>query len=427
MIRVVTSLLVVAVLLVLFALVSRRLQGTPVTAPMVFVAAGVLLGPNGTDTVQGAAATEAFGLVLEAALVLVLFTDASSLANFAREEDRVPIRLLGIGLPLSIGLGWLIAKLVFPDMPLWEAALLGAVLAPTDAALGEAVIADPRVPRLIRDALNVESGLNDGLALPFVTVFMALAAEELHAGQLGIGDVILRSVVLSPVIGAAIGACGAWALARASARGWTTETWGQIAVGAIAFAAYAATVKVEGSGFIGAWVAGFAAGKVGAHTIHDRGELTEEVGHLLATVGFFAFGFLFVGPNLAHVGWSAVLYAALSLTIMRVVPVGVALVGTGLRRPTVGYVGWFGPRGLASIVFMLLVLDEGAATGTFVLAVTATIVFSVYLHGATAVAGASRYADWFERASSRDPALIEASVVDRRPPRRRIVGESPEP
>src|SRR5262245_22745017 len=189
-----TTVFVVALLLLGYAAVSGRLAKTPLTGPMLFVAAGVLLGPDALDVAHGATSDEAFRLILEGALVVVLFTDAASLSGFSRVEDRIPVRLLGIGMPLTIALGWLVAKLLFPSMPLWEAALLGAVLAPTDAALGAAVIANPRVPRLIRDALNVESGLNDGLALPFATVFMALAAQELHGpGPIGIPEIVARS------------------------------------------------------------------------------------------------------------------------------------------------------------------------------------------------------------------------------------------
>jgi NhaP-type Na+/H+ or K+/H+ antiporter len=425
MIRTVTGVLVVSVLLAGYALVSRRLRTTPLTAPMLFLAAGVILGPDGTDTIHGALAVEAFRSILEAALVLVLFTDAASVASFSRDEDRVPIRLLGIGLPLSIGLGWLVAKLVFPSMPLWEAALLGAVLAPTDAALGEAVIANPRVPRLIRDALNVESGLNDGLALPFVTVFIALAAEQLHAeGQLRVPDAVLRALVLSPLLGVAIGSIGGWALRHAAERGWTSPAWSRIGVAAIAFVAVAATVGVEGSGFIGAWVAGFAAGRFGGAWIQEHADLSEALGALLATIGFFAFGVLFVGPNLSHLWWAPIGYAIVSLTVIRLLPVGLALVGSGLRRPSVAYLGWFGPRGLASIVFMLLAIDDGARTDAFVLAVTATVLLSVYLHGATAVGGSDRYARWFEWASRDDPSLVEATAGTERRRRRSLVDRS---
>jgi len=415
-----TALLVVAALLFAYSVVSRRLATTPLTAPMIFVAAGVILGPDGTDTVHGAIPTEAFRLVLEAALVLVLFTDAASLSGFSRQEDRIPSRLLGFGLPLSIALGWLVAKIVFPSMPLWEAALLGAVLAPTDAALGAAVISNARVPRLIRDALNVESGLNDGLALPFVTIFMALAAEQLHGGGVNVAEVATKSLVLSPILGVAIGALGARALRRATTSGWAADGWAEVAVVAIAFAAYAATVDVGGSGFIGAWVAGFVAGRVGARSVRERTRLAEVIGVLLATAGFFGFGVLFVGPELSRFSWSTVAYALLSVTAVRFMPVVISLVGSGLRRQTVAYIGWFGPRGLATIVFVLLAIDEGARTDAFVLAATTTVVLSVYLHGASSVVGSNAYARWFERAVEDDPVMLEAAVGEERVLRRRV-------
>jgi sodium/hydrogen antiporter len=416
-----TAVFVVALLLVLYAAVSGRMARSPLTGPMLFVAAGVLLGPDALDVVHGGASDEAFRLILEGALVVVLFTDAASLSGFSRAEDRIPIRLLAIGMPMTIAFGWLVAKLIFPSMPLWEAALLGAVLAPTDAALGAAVIANPRVPRLIRDALNVESGLNDGLALPFATVFMALAAEALHGpAQMGIPEIVARSLVLSPVLGLAIGAAGAWAIRRSTTAGWVSEAWAAIGVGAIALAAYAATVSLDGSGFIAAWVAGFVAGAVGGRAIRDRTGFTEDVGALLTTIGFFAFGVLFVGPNLTAIGWAAVGYAVLSLTVVRMLPVAAALAGSGVRRPTVWYVGWFGPRGLASIVFMLLAIEGGARTDAFVVAVTVTVVLSVVLHGATAVVGSDRYARWFDRALVEEPTLVEGAAGTERPLRRRV-------
>ena len=409
-----TTSVLISVLLFAFALVVRRLQTTPVTGAMLFVAAGLVLGPDALDVIHGAFELERFRWVLESALVLVLFTDAAAIASWDwRHDNGLPLRLLGIGLPLSIALGWGAALLLIPGIELWEAALIGAILAPTDAALGQAVISNDRVPERIRQTLNVESGLNDGLALPFVTVFIALILEfETSAPAASITRIVFTSIVVSPVIGVAVGWLGAQGLGWAWRRGWTSKEWTEIGVLALAFGSYAMAAQIDGSGFIAAWVAGYAGGRAARGREEPRAlELAEDLGGLLSTIGFFAFGLL-IGPQLGALSLTVAVFAVLALTVVRMVPVEVSLIGTGLAAPTLLYVGWFGPRGLASMVFTLLALEEGVGAGSgFVLAASVTVVVSVYVHGATAVWGSNRYADWFERASASTPEMPEAGEI----------------
>jgi NhaP-type Na+/H+ or K+/H+ antiporter len=380
-----------ACLLFGFALVSRRLDGTPVTAAMVFVAAGLLAQWAGI--VDFGAATHGDGghsrevvfLVAELALVLLLFSDAAGIDVRALRGNRIPVRLLLIGLPLSIGLGVLLALLVLTDLEAWECAIVAAVLAPTDAALGQAVVSSPLLPARIREGLEVESGLNDGGSVPFLMLFIALAAsdEGLEDGWLRFA---LEQIGYGALIGAAIGAVGGALLARAAARGWTTTVFERLGLAALAVVAWWAADEAGGNGFIAAFVGGGAAGMtVGAL----RGRLTgfaEEEGELLNLAVFFIFG-VFAADALGDTTWRIVAYALLSLTVVRMVPVAIAVAGLGLRPGTIAFLGWFGPRGLASIILALVVVEEAPGlTGLdqIFLTMTVTVLLSVFLHGATA-------------------------------------------
>jgi NhaP-type Na+/H+ or K+/H+ antiporter len=410
-----------------YALVSARLSKTIVSGPMLFVAAGLALGPLGLGLLTLGEDAEPVRILFEVTLALVLFTDALSVQSKAlRRDDFLPIRLLAVGLPLTIALGWLFAWLLLPGLNIWEMALLGTVLAPTDAALGQSAISNPGVPQVVRQGLNVESGLNDGMSLPFFVLFLAAAAG--HESAQGPGEAFFRALVLSAVLGAAVGWGAAAALRWSAARGWVEEQWRHILVITAAMAAYELAVAVKGSGFIAAWVAGLIFGTVLRSATdtprpaaaapqldlrHTAG-LAEDLGGLLAAVSFVAFGAVLLGPALQHLSWRAVVYAVASLTVIRMLPVVAALVRSGLRWPTVAYIGWFGPRGLASIVLGLITLEEhipGVATVSAVIAVTVGI--SVYAHGATSVPLAARYAAWWSRMSASMPGREGAAVRNR--------------
>jgi NhaP-type Na+/H+ or K+/H+ antiporter len=410
-----------------YALVSARLSKTIVSGPMLFVAAGLALGPLGLGLLTLGEDAEPVRILFEVTLALVLFTDALSVQSKAlRRDDFLPIRLLAVGLPLTIALGWLFAWLLLPGLNIWEMALLGTVLAPTDAALGQSAISNPGVPQVVRQGLNVESGLNDGMSLPFFVLFLAAAAG--HESAQGPGEAFFRALVLSAVLGAAVGWGAAAALRWSAARGWVEEQWRHILVITAAMAAYELAVAVKGSGFIAAWVAGLIFGTVLRSATdtprpaaaapqldlrHTAG-LAEDLGGLLAAVSFVAFGAVLLGPALQHLSWRAVVYAVASLTVIRMLPVVAALVRSGLRWPTVAYIGWFGPRGLASIVLGLITLEEhipGVATVSAVIAVTVGI--SVYAHGATSVPLAARYAAWWSGMSASMPGREGAAVRNR--------------
>ncbi|MFD7321667.1 cation:proton antiporter [Streptomyces sp. NPDC059875] len=399
-----------------YALFSRRLSTTAVSAPMVFTGFGVAIGPIGLDLID---LDHDSGLVLtlvEAALTLVLLTDAMSVR---RRDLRVggflPGRLLGIGLPLTIGAGWLLAWPLLPGLTVWELALVGTILVPTDAALGKTAVSSPRVPPLVRSGLNVESGLNDGMALPFFLLFLA-ALPGTTASEEGVAGVFWRALVLSTALGLAVGWGGGWLLRWSRERGWVSDGWRQVFVLAVAAGGYALAVVVDGSGFIAAWAAGFAFGvslrqsaTVDAPAAgDDTAGLAERLGELLASLSFLVFGAVLLGPTLEHLDWRIITYAVLSLTVVRMLPVALSLAGTGLALPTVGYIGWFGPRGLASVVFGLLVVEEhvpGVQLLGRVIAVT--VALSILLHGVSAVVLANRYGAWHRKAAAARPHLRE--------------------
>ncbi|MEU6465379.1 cation:proton antiporter [Streptomyces sp. NPDC046976] len=424
-----------------YALCSRRLASTPVSSAMVFVGCGILLGPAALGIVDLKHDSEAIIALLEAALTLVLFTDAMTVRRRdLRTDGFLPARLLSVGLPLSIGAGWLLAWPLLPGLTLWELALVGAVLAPTDAALGKTAMSSPRVPALVRHGLNVESGLNDGMVLPFFVLFLAVIPGT-SAAREGAAGVFWRALVLSSVLGFLVGAVGGRLLRAARSRGWVSGEWAQLFVPAVATAAYALALVVNGSGFIGAWIGGFAFGSAlrrypaterrlratepqkstGSQENSDPSPdapdpaagFTEHLGELLASLSLLVFGAVLLGPTLEHLSWRVVGYAVLSLTVVRMLPVALALAGSGLRGPTVAYIGWFGPRGLASVVLGLLLLEEEHVQGVELMArvVAVTVGLSVLLHGVTAVALADRYGDWHERATAAGGKLREGTPV----------------
>ncbi|MEU5715376.1 cation:proton antiporter [Streptomyces sp. NPDC020403] len=418
-----------------YALFSRRLATTVVSAPMVFTGIGVAIGPLGLDLLTLERDAGPVRTLVEAALTLVLFTGAMSVDRRDLRLGRfLPSRLLGIGLPLTIGAGWLLAWPLLPGLSVWEMALLGTVLAPTDAALGKTAVSDSRVPPLVRGGLNVESGLNDGMALPFFVLFLA-ALPGTTASQEGAAGVFWRALVLSTAGGLAVGVLGGWLLRRSRARGWITDDWRQTFVLAVAMGAYTLAVVIEGSGFIAAWVAGFAFGvslrrrepagapagrpsdsPAGAPGVaDDSADLAGRLAELLASLSFLVFGAVLLGPALEGLDWRIVTYAVLSLTVVRMLPVALSLTRSGLALPTVAYLGWFGPRGLASVVFGLLLVEEhvpGVQLLGRVIAVT--VALSILLHGMSAVFLAAQYGAWYRKAAERRPRLREGMPEDDR-------------
>jgi sodium/hydrogen antiporter len=408
----------IAVMLIGYGAVSGRLWSTPISQAMVFVAFGLLAGNQVMDRIDAETVTQFVRHLAEATLTLVLFTDAVRVnRGRLRRESALPTRLLGVGLPLTIVAGTLAALVLFPQLNLWTAAALATMLAPTDAALGLPVVTNPRLPSRIRQGLNVESGLNDGVCVPLLIIFLTIAQAEEGIGHVEPLRVITEEIGFGAVGGVAAGALGAWVLRSFGGRGWMEGTWRQIDAVATPLLAYTLAVALGGSGFIAAFVAGIVFRIVAADHAKEATFLAEQTGELLNAVTFLLFGALLLEPALGALDWPIALYAVASLTVVRMLPVALAMVGAGLRRVTVGFLGWFGPRGLASIVFVLILLEETdlPERSLMLTVVTWTVALSVYAHGLTAGPGATRYADWYHAHHQHHRVMPEsASVAEQR-------------
>ena len=391
-----------ALLAYVFGLFSKLAERSPVTGPMVFVAVGILAGPLGFDWLEVSINAELVRVLAEITLVLILFIDASLIDLPALIRTRgIPLRLLLIGLPLTMGLGILLALPLFPGQSLWLLALMALILSPTDAALGQAVVKSQSVPERIRQAINVESGLNDGIALPPILLCVAVLAGD-PARQLGSGfwsNFLFTQLIYGPVMGAAVGWLGGLLVDWAARRGWMNDTFQRLASAALAMLAYAAAEEVHGNGFIAAYFAGLLLG-VRSHAVRERlQEFGEAEGQQLALFIFLLFGLILVPAALPHWDSRAWIYAVLSLTVIRMLPVALGLVGSGLDRPSVGFIGWFGPRGIASILYLIMVVGKlGTQKLKYVLAVIVlTVLLSVFAHGLTAVPLAGAYGRYLSK------------------------------
>ena len=408
----------------LYALVAGRLDRWSVSAPIVLLSSGIVLGEGGLKVMHITAGAESVRVVAELTLALLLFTDASTIrVREAGGDVKLPGRLLGIGLPLTIALGTLIARLILPVS--WaEAALIASILAPTDAALGLPVVTNTAVPARIRRALNIESGLNDGIATPVVVFFLAVVSAEAAHQRWILGGV--REIVVAVAFGVALGAGSGWLAARARRAGWTTPLSEALVVLSVALIAYEGAVAMQANGFVSAFVAGIAFGAAAGAAFHGATEFTEEIGLFASFAVWVICGAVLVGPVLRQgVHLRAVVYAVLSLTVIRIAPVAVAVVGMRLRPVTVAFLGWFGPRGLASVVFTLLAYEglHGGPQATAIAEVAAwTILLSVFAHGLSAGPLAARYGRSIAAAPAGAPELEDAAQP---PIRRRSLHERP--
>ncbi len=388
-----TSAVVIGLILVVgWVLLSRRFDRWSITAPITLLIAGYLVARVGhLDVVLEGAQLRALA---EVALVLVLFRDASSVTRSQlRSEAWLPVRLLAVGLPLTIASGAAVAWLLFPGENWWVLALLAAVLAPTDAALGESFVSDQRIPSRLRTLINVESGLNDGLATPFVLFFLAGAAADQEAGSIShaMADALVE-VVVAVAVGGLVGGIGARALLAARRLGWSQPSLDPIAVLALALLTYFLAIQLGGNGFVAAFIGGLSFGLAAREQERDGLVLTQQAGTLLGLAVWLAFG-LTASLVLPSVTWRSVVYAVLSLTVIRIVPVLFSLAGSGLGFRDSLVVGWLGPRGLASIVFALLAAEAltGSDEQLILTTVTVAVTLSVVAHGLSAGWIASRY------------------------------------
>ncbi len=408
-----TTIVTIALCVFAFGLISHRIESSPLTAPMLFATIGLLAGPFGLGWIRLEGATD--DVIIEVTLVLVLFSDASRIRlRDLKSGYRLPARLLMLGMPLTIGLGALLARPLFPELSWAELALLAAVLAPTDAALGQVVVSSPRVPVRIRQALNVESGLNDGIAVPIVMVLLAAAAvltgdstvtsETAHGSEVGLGFAASQ-IGLGPVAGLAVAWPAGWLVQRAADTHSINRAYVHFAGLAVALGAFGVAELIGGNGFIAAFTAGLIIGNTTTSVCESIQEFAEDEGQLLALIAFLVFGATMLPAALATLDWQVALHIGLSLTAVRMVPVAIALLGSGLRIPSIAFLGWFGPRGLATILFALLVSESEMIPNHERLfhILTLAVAASTLAHGLSAAPLASAYGRWVERLPADDP------------------------
>jgi len=411
----VLDLLTIAAILIAYGAFSRPLGACGFTSAMVLTAGGFVAGTAVLGLIDISLESTVAETLSEAALVLLLFADAARIdLRSLRRQLAWPGRLLLIGLPLTMLASTGIGLLVLPGVALLTAFLLATMLSSTDAALGQRVVTDQRVPDRVRQALDVESGLNDGLAVPFFLVALDLSHAELTSGVTwAVVASAAEQIGWGVLGGVAAGGAGGALLRLASGRGWLEGPWRQVLPLAAATLAYAAAAGLGGSVFIAAFVGGMVFGEVSRGQSHGATYLTEETGELLAAVVWVSFGAIALTWALPQVTWQIVLYALLTLTVARMVPVAIALAKTGSRLPTVAFIGWFGPRGLASIVFGLLALEEAVPDADLVLtAVVVTVALSVFAHGITSVPLVERYQRWHAARAAEHPGAAEAVPTD---------------
>ncbi|MFD2415790.1 cation:proton antiporter [Amycolatopsis pigmentata] len=407
----IVALITIAVILILYGVVSRPLGARGITSAMVFTAAGVAVGTSALNLVNIHLESIAAQRFCELALVFLLFADATriDLAGL-RRHLAWPRRLLLIGLPLTLFAAFGTGLLVLPGIALTGAFVLSTMVCPTDAALGQRVVSDQAVPARVRQALDVESGLNDGLCVPFFLVAVDLSLARLSTG---VTAAVIRNMAeqigWGLVAGVGTGALAGLLLRAADDRGWIEGQWRQILPLSAALLSYLVALRLGGSGFIAAFTGGMTFGYFSRRHDLRVTTLSEDVGGVLAGATWVGFGALAVGVLLPHVTWQTVVFAVLSLTLVRMVPVAIALLGTGTRLETVAFMGWFGPRGLASIVFALIALDEGVPDRQTLLAtVMMTILLSVFLHGLSSAPLVAAYSHWYAGHVAKQPSAAEA-------------------
>ena len=386
-----TAVLLITVVLFLWGVLSGRLERADLTAPIIFVAVGGLFAATGL--VDAPSLTQTLKPLVELTLVWVLFSDAAGVPFGQMREDSGRIaRLLGVGLPLTVVAGWALALWLFPSQGVWLTLLVAAALAPTDAALGLPVVMNEAVPLRVRRLITVESGLNDGIVTPVVLFALAAAVsvEELESAP-GLPEA-LAELGIGIVVGVGIGLAGGFALRWSRRRGWAADEFVGIAVLALALVTYTASLAIHGNGFVAAFCGGLAFGAAAGRRAPAELVFLEQASSLVSMLVWFAFGALAIPIVLVRADLLVVAYAILSLTLVRMVPVALACWGAGLDRKTVLFVGWFGPRGLASLVFALLALEDlGPAADDVVAIIGVTVLLSVVAHGLSAGPLAARY------------------------------------
>ena len=402
---------IVALVIIGYLALSRRLDGLWVTAPMVFVALGAIVADDGLGIVSVQLDGELVDVLFKATLALLLFVEAAAIKPAElRTETGLIARLLAIGMPLAIAVGAAAALVFFGLLSFWEAAIVGAILAPTDAALSQGVVSNERVPAGIRNTLVTESGLNDGLAVPFALAFTAAALANF--GIETKGDALtfaLEQIGFGILAGVALGALGGWLVRKAVEAGWAGSEWVKFAPLAVTFLVFAGAEVIHGNEFIAAWVGGITFGYVVRPAVDHVEEFSHRVSQVLTVISFFVFGAILLGPALGKFTWQMVVFGLISLALVRPAAVALGMIGTRLQWQTVAFLGWFGPRGIASVILAFIVIKEAGlpADDVIVVIMTVTVGLSVYLHGLSAVPGSNWYADWAERRTTSDHSTAD--------------------
>jgi NhaP-type Na+/H+ or K+/H+ antiporter len=383
--------IVLTVLVLCYAVVSGLVKRWYLAPGLIFVLFGILLGPFVFDVIDVGTDAASFTVVAQLALTVILFNQAAQLdlsTVFRRRE--VTFRLLVIGIPLALVLGTVTALLVLPVMPLWEAVCLAAIVAPTEVALIDALLEDERVPERIRHALSTESGFYDGFALAAMLAALALASERTDPDAARWSLFLVRTEVVSVVVGLAIGALGGLVMARSKKREWMSDTWAQLATLAVALVCFQVGEGLHGSGFVAAFAGGLAFAFAAKHfgALPDT-QVSEAAGQLLELMVFAMFGSYAVVVGWRDATWQVVLFAVLALFGVRLVAVGVALIRSDLPARNRLFIGWFGPRGIGTLVLGLLVVERGQIEqeSLIIQVVVVTVTLSLLVHSLTAWPG----------------------------------------
>jgi len=400
-------------LIVVYALVSKKLSRWWISMPMAMIVLGLVMGADGLGLIAESPTSESVKLAAELTLALMLFHDAVRIDLRAlRRGYRLPLRLLGIGLPVMIGVGTLAAFGMMPQLGWVGAALLATMLAPTDAALGEAVVSDERIPVTVRQGLNVESGLNDGLSVPIFIVLLVMAAEPGGYTNGALVTELGRQIGFGLLGGLLMGGLGGVLFRLAERRDSVEDGWRRIAVLAIAIGCYVSAAALGGSGFIGAFSGGVLFGLASEARTSSDNALTGYLGTFFDAVSFLLLGALLLPLAFDVAGWTELVYAVVSLVVLRLVSVVIAMLGTGAKRPTVAFMGWFGPRGLATVVFTVLLLDEAIPNGDTIASVAILcVVLSAFAHGVSAPPLVAAYSRWWNRVAGPDAPVMEGEEV----------------
>jgi NhaP-type Na+/H+ or K+/H+ antiporter len=414
--------LALLVCILLAGSISRRIRGTIITLPMVYVFLGIVIGGLGFNIVELEVENRLVELIAELTLLFVLATDASriNMRDVLRDHD-LPLRLLGVGLPLMMIAGTICAVLIFSELSFWEAAILGIILYPTDASLGQSVVNNPKVPVRIRQALNIESGLNDGIALPFLLLAISMATSELiYENPFEFFSSVLVQILLGIAAGVVVGYLGAKFIQWGQKSGWMSRIYQKISSLVLILVVYGIAEVIGGNGFIAAFTLGLVSANVSGP--EETEDLYEHAGMqvtILMLLTFMMFGAVMLPQAIESISLSIILYGVISLSLVRIGSVAISFIGTKVRPITTLFVGWFGPRGVASILYVFIVLESDRLQSLELIyaVVMVTVLFSIFAHGITAAPASKRYGEHFKELEHEEKAITERKDVSEMPTR----------